>query len=633
MSGITGIFRRDGGDVDPDDIKKMNDKIAHRGPDGSKIWCEGPVAFGHQMLHTTQESLHEELPFENKESGFVITSDARIDNRKELAPKLGIEDNEFISDSYFILKSYEKWGEKCPEELLGDFAFAIWDKNKEKLFCARDHMGVKPFYYYLSDDIFVFGTEIKSIFSLPGVPLKLNELKIAFYLIQVLTEKKLTFYEKIFSLTAAYSLSIGRNTKIKQKYWELNSDSKITMNSEEEYITAFRNIFSESIRCRLRSAFPIGFELSGGLDSSSVVCMAKNVLKDQDYTKFEINTYSMIFEDIPQTDESYYIQKVVDIGGINSNLIPSDKISPLENIGSVLWYQDQPFNTVNIAILSNMYKKMQNDGMRIILGGNGGDEIISYGTNYFTDLFVALKWKTLINELFHTSKRSKHNFFHLFFSLALFPLLPFSLKELMKNLLYLRKNKEKKLFILNKNFAEKLGGELYLKSLTFNPITSEIKTAKKYHHFMISKLDHQYLEMVDRLAAAFSTEPRYPFLDKRLIEFCYAIPTEMKFKSGWGRYILRVSMKNILPKEVQWRYFKKYFDPVLEKNLLYYEENSLKEVFSTTSNLIKDYINFAKIPHIYREFVNKNKSENLDEIWYLTILYLWLKKSKILKRK
>ena len=142
MSGITGIFRRDGQDVDQADINNMNDKISHRGPDGSRIWCEGQVAFGHQMLHTTPESLQEILPFEDKESGLVITADARIDNRKSLSLKLGIEDNKYVSDSYFILKAYEKWGEKCPEKLLGDFTFAIWDENRETLFCARDHMGV-----------------------------------------------------------------------------------------------------------------------------------------------------------------------------------------------------------------------------------------------------------------------------------------------------------------------------------------------------------------------------------------------------------------------------------------------------------------------------------------------------------
>ena len=153
MSAITGIFRRDGKPVNPETNQKMNDTLAHRGPDGSRVRCKGSVAFGHQMLHTTPESVQEVLPFENKNSGLVITADARIDNRKELSEELGLENNIEVSDSQFILKAYEKWGEKCPENLLGDFAFAIWDKNREILFCARDHMGVRPLYYYLSDGV------------------------------------------------------------------------------------------------------------------------------------------------------------------------------------------------------------------------------------------------------------------------------------------------------------------------------------------------------------------------------------------------------------------------------------------------------------------------------------------------
>ncbi|WP_321423675.1 asparagine synthase-related protein [uncultured Methanobacterium sp.] len=272
MSGITGIFRRDGKDVDPADIKKMNDKIAHRGPDGSKVWCEGPVALGHQMLHTTHESLHETLPFEDEESGLIITADARIDNRNDLAPQLGIEDNEYVSDSYFILKAYEKWGENCPEKLLGDFAFVIWDKSKQQLFCARDHMGVKPFYYYLSDKIFYFSTEMKTIFL--NVKKILNKIKLSFFLMGY-DDHKLTFYENVLRLFPAHFLNITNNSVKMNKYWELNPNSKIVYNSEDQYIKAFQEIFVSSVYCRMRSNFPIGFELSGGLDSSSVLCVAK----------------------------------------------------------------------------------------------------------------------------------------------------------------------------------------------------------------------------------------------------------------------------------------------------------------------------------------------------------------------
>ena len=146
MSAITGIFYRDSRTVKPELIKKMNNRFSHRGPDGSAIWHDRPIALGHQMLWTTRNLCMRNYHFMTQK-GLVITADARIDNRKELSKKLDIENIEEISDSYFILKSYEKWGEKCPEYLLGDFAFVIWDENKRTLFCARDHMGIKPFYY------------------------------------------------------------------------------------------------------------------------------------------------------------------------------------------------------------------------------------------------------------------------------------------------------------------------------------------------------------------------------------------------------------------------------------------------------------------------------------------------------
>ncbi len=626
MSAITGIFYRDGRKVKLELIKKINDKLSHRGPDGSEVWVDGSVALGHQMLWTTSESLHEKLPFYDEKAGLIITADARIDNRKELSEELKIENKVDVSDSYYILKSYEKWGEKCPEYLLGDFAFAIWDENEEKLFCARDHMGVKPFYYYLSDEIFVFSTEIKALFIISEVPNYINELKVAYYLMQVFTDKKLTFYKNIFSLTAAYSLTIGKNNKRKQKYWEIDQESKIIMNSEEDYINAFRNIFAEAVNCRLRSAFPIGFELSGGLDSSSVVCMAKDILKNKNSCKDEVNTYSMIFDDIPQADESYYINKVVNSEGINSHFIRSDRISPLEKMESYLYCQDQPFYTINMAILSNMYKKMQKDNMRIIIGGSGGDEIISHGANYLRDLAVTFKWKKLINEIYNTSKHSKHNFSNLLLQLVLIPLIPTTLKKFLIKILYLVKNNEKEDFILNKNFTKINGSENYLKSLSFTSLINEAKTARKHHYFMISRFSHQYtLEMQDRIAAAFSIENRHPFFDKRLVEFCYSIPDDMKFRSGWVRYIHRISMENILPKEIQWRHSKKFFTPVLQKNFLIYEKNILNEIFSTDNSLLDKYINLDIIEKIYNKYKSTNKSENLRELWLVTILYLWLK--------
>ena len=161
----------------------------------------------------------------------VITADARIDNRAELSEELGIRDEEDVSDSYFILKAYAKWGEDCPDKLLGDFAFVIWDKKEEKLFCARDHMGVKPFYYYLDEDMFVFGTEIKALFEVEGVPREINDLKVAFHLANT-PDKTFTFYENILRLSAANNIIISRNEANKKRYWVLDLEYNLKLNSE-----------------------------------------------------------------------------------------------------------------------------------------------------------------------------------------------------------------------------------------------------------------------------------------------------------------------------------------------------------------------------------------------------------------
>lgn len=619
MSGITGIFRRDGRDVDPADIKKMNDKIAHRGPDGSRVWCEGPVAFGHQMLHTTQESLHEILPFEDEESGLVITADARIDNRKDLAPQLGIEDNEHVSDSYFILKAYEKWGEKCPEELLGDFAFAIWDKNKEQLFCARDHMGVKPFYYYLNDTLFFFASEIKSLFN-QGTPSKINKKRIAKYLMH-LNDYSSTFFEDFFSLTPANYLIIKLSNVEKTKFWEICSQRSIDLGAEEEYIRSFRKIFEDSIKCRLRSQLPVGFELSGGMDSSSIVSMAKIIINDKKYSDFKkINTYSFIFNELISCDERNYISNIIN-EKTNPLFVVADDFSPLEQMKDILKYQNQPLLFPNVILLWELHKKMYNNNIRVLLCGTGGDAVVSHGEYYLRDLAVNFKWGKLLRELYYYTKNHKLHFyskrFYYYLGLQLFPHM-------------LKKIKNKDLSnILNKEFSNQINADQYLNK-DFKSI-KKIDTAKKYHYNVLSNSKGiiDSLMMRDGLSAAFFIEGRYPFLDKRLVEFCYAIPSEMKFKFGWSRYILRISMKNILPIENQWRSNKTNLSLVSKTNILKHEQKFFEEMIFKKNDIINEYVDLQYLKEIYNDyFLKKNISNSAYDLFLIAQLFYWLNLNK-----
>jgi len=628
MSGITGIFRRDGKDVDPSDIKKMNDKIAHRGPDGSKVWCEGPVAFGHQMLHTTPESLHEILPFEDEESGLVITADARIDNREDLAPKLGIEDNEHVSDSYFILKAYDKWGEKCPEELLGDFAFVIWDKNRKTLFCARDHMGVKPFYYYLSDDVFLFSTEMKGIIAFDKVLDDLNKQMIAFFVMNI-TDYKSTFYSRIFHLTPAFSLKIDFNEFKKNEYWNINPSSEIILESEEEYAEKFRKLFEKAVKCRLRSVYPLGFELSGGMDSSSVVCMAKRILNSElNSSSTKIKTFSFIFDEFKQSDERYYIKKIVKANDIDSIYLKADNISPLSDLNTIFYYQEQPVSSPHIAITWNLYKKIKSNNIRVILCGEGGDSIVSHGDGYFSDLLVNFQFKKLFQETSFLSQLTNKSMIGILISNAVYPNIPSYIKKWKSS------DRLNSLSLLHSDFSKKIDAEkdlkLYWKSI------KQANSAKKKHFYSVShnRAIINALLLRDKRAAAFNVEDRYPFLDKRLVEFCYAIPTEMKFKFGWSRYILRIAMTGILPIENQWRVSKANLNPVYKKNLLMFEKKILEQMIFHDKAVIDQYVDIDVLREIYEKYIDgTGDSEHLYAIWLVLQLYLWLKRNSDFSEK
>ena len=571
------------------------------------------------MLYTTRESFHEILPFYDDKTDLAITADARIDNRKDLAIELNIGNNEDISDSYFILKSYEKWGENCPKHLLGDFVFAIWDNNENKLFCARDHMGVKPFYYYLNKNIFIFSTEIKALFTLSEVPRDLNEKKLALYLNRDILDKELTFYKDIKSLPGAYSLKITRENVEKEIYWKLDPNLTLKMDTEEDYANAFREIFSEAVKCRLRSHYPIGFELSGGLDSSSIVCMAKKILKKTD-KNLKINTFSRVYDKIPESDESFYIQKVIDTGNINPTFLNGDELSPLIDIETILWHQDQPFFSPNMTAQINSYKKMNDVGVRILLSGEGGDEIVSSLGYYLRELLLNFDLRKFVQELNGNSNKFDEDKYKIFINEIVFPSTPYFIKKLLRKLFNKNPN------ILNEDFHKKL--DLGTEKNIFLDHLGKLDT-KEYHYFSINNpLSQTIFGIIDRSASISNIEERFPFYDKRIVEFCYSLPIEMKINYGWERYIMRLAMQDILPSEIQWRKQKSNLSHMYKRNLILYEEQTLEKMIYEDHEIIEDYVNLDNIKNIFENY-KSGKKENLFDFWLVVLIYYWIKYSQI----
>lgn len=644
MSAIFGTYNFENKPISSTQIGAMSNTLSHRGNDDVRIWTDENVGLGHRMLWTTPESLHEKLPKTSYFSNLTITADARIDNREDLIKQLGIPQyhDEVITDSDIILFAYEKWGEQCPEKLLGDFVFVIWDKKRNSLFCARDHFGVKPFYYYSSAKIFAFATEIKALFCLPELDRTLNDEMVANYLVGNFEDKSITFYKNIFRLPAGHSLNVNKRKVTKHCYFQLDQKRELTMSSNEEYSEGLREIFTEAVRCRMRSSQPIGSMLSGGLDSSSIASVARNIQLEKGE---KLHTFSVVYDRITECDERKYIDKVLAQGGFISNLISGDDHSPVKNLEQISWHTDSPVIGPGFSSTWEVNQKIVKTGVKVIFDGHDGDSAVSYGYNYLNELADAGKWLTLAKEAGELSE---------VFSMSQWDIV----KDYIENFRwkpFLRRHPKAKIIpriwrrinppkpsqpeltnfsimnsFINEEFAKRIDLSDRLRAVQKSPANLS-RTAREYHYHTVTTGGQSFaLEQCDALAGAFGLEVRYPFWDKRLIEYCLSLPADQKCNQGWNRVVMRRAMSKILPKEVCWRKTKTDFTPSIIDGMIYDKQEKLKnllfrrvdnENFFNYKNLLKTYHNLNSQP-ISSDDMNSRKT--VREFWGVASLLSWL---------
>ena len=661
MSGISGVYLLDGQPVRRENLEKMNSMLAHRGPDGAGIWCEGGMGLGHRLLWSTEESLHEHLPMASANGDLILTADARIDNREDLIHTLAVKDppGESISDSSLILAAYERWGTRCPERLLGDFAFVLWDRPRQTLFCARDHFGVKPLYYhYHPGRLFACASEIKALFCLPEVGRHLNEVQVADYLAGMSEDKTSTFYRDIVRLPPAQSLTIDGQGMRLYRYWALDPSAELRLESDEEYTAAWRDIFIEAVRCRLRSAFPIGSHLSGGLDSSAVTCVARQLL-DQSNSQ-RLHTFSNVFEAVPECDERPFISAVLARGGYVSHYIRADQASPLADVERVLWHQDEALIGPNHVLPWELNRAAQQAGVRVVLDGFDGDTTVSHGAGRFAELARAGEWDAFaleadavarhfpvsplgllqtyglpcLEELargqrwmaFAAAIARIHKYFgvsrrDLVWQRGLRPLIP-------SRILGGRGRPEACIDpIVNREFARRVGLQERMRVLS-GERSNPARTAREDQwRALTAGLFTSILEISDRSAAAFSLEGRHPFMDKRLIEFCLALPAEQKLHQGWSRIVMRRGMSGILPEEIRWRGGKTDMNPNFLRGLLRKDRSALDEVVLRDSDSIARYVDIDALRQAHERLTSQErvKIDDAMAVWKAVTLAYWLR--------
>lgn len=674
MSGITGIYHLNQLPVKIEDLRQTVDAMSHRGPDGINAWCKRAVGLGHCMLRTTPESMHEKLPL--VKGSLAITADARIDNRDELADELELFDRplEKISDSEFILSAYEKWGGNCPEHLLGDFAFAIWDEEKQQLFCARDHFGVKPFFYhYRSNQSFSLASEIKGLLCLSWIPCRLNETRVADYLSLMLEDQEITTFQEIVRLPPATKMWVDTDSIRSETYWSLDPTYELNLDSDEAYASAFREIFTESVRCRLRSAFPVGSQLSGGLDSSSVTCVARKVLDET--TKEVLHTFSNIFDTIKTCDEQFYINKVLEQGDCYiPHYIHADTFGPLTDIEEIWKYEDEPVLGPSHYYIWRLNQAASDAKVKVVLDGFDGDTTVCHGVQRLSELAAQQKWVEFAESAEIAGKNYNVSPKALFFYYGLPQLrslarsgrliafakaadcihrrfsysrrslyLHQGIKPLLARFLDTFHRKDKKQSsslatideLVDSQLAERVGLQARIEKYASDqsPPTS---VRQAHWQSIVGGVLSLNLELVDRYAAAFGLETRHPFLDRRLVEFCLALPSDQKFDGGFGRVIMRRGLQSILPETIRVRGGKASMSLNFINGLMNIDAHLFERALSQNEQAVSPYVDSSKWRESWQRLKattepgEGEKVTNKDSlvVWRSTALALWLQHSR-----
>jgi len=630
MSGVAGIVLSDNGrPVAATDIQEMLSRMRHRARDGSSWWTEGGVALGHAWLDTTSEDGPGPLTMAGGK--LAITADCRLDSRDELLARLGMRDRS-IADAMLIMRAYLKWGEACPTYLQGDFAFAIWDSERQALFCARDHFGVKPFYYHSTGTRFAFASEIGPILALDGVGRRLSEHQISGFLAGLPDDPQATPYAEIFRLPARHSMMVADRQTTLRRYWQIEPSQRPPRPDAAE---EFRHLFAQSVENRMRGTPAVGAMLSGGLDSSSIACLAG--LRAAAKRDPKLKTFSLVFDKGSSMDEKPFIDAVLDDNSLDATLITVSNYAPFAEFERILEEQEGTFLAPGLSLTRDLYRTAGAKGVKVLLDGHGGDEVVSQGHGHLHELANAGRWLELWRELHSAANTYGEGMISLYFKFLIIygPAWRIArMRSMAKRIVGKARRRPAQAAraawtgLVNPDLARRTDLAERFHRSGYMPAAVTASEALTHRWLLSTGLVPHAFEVLDKAAANFGVEPRYPFWDKPLVEFCLALPGEEKLKDGFGRHVLRRAMQGVLPPAVQWRRDKIDFTANLVKGMLGNHRELLDRLLISDSERIAPYVNLPEVNAVYDRLLRQPEQATLPDVqhvWRSVSLSLWLR--------
>lgn len=572
MCGINGIWHTDGRTVNSGILKTATRLQAHRGPDDEGfLWfdtrsgaytendpCDLPadLALGFRRLAILDLSPIGHQPMRSENGDFWIVFNGEIYNYLELRHELQMRGHRFQSgtDTEVILAAYTEWGESCLERFNGMWAFALWDSHCRRLFCARDRFGVKPFYYTWQAGAFVFASEIKAILPFCTGPLRPNDPLVYDFLVYGwLDHTPETFFTGINQLPPSHYMVVQDGCQTLTRYWRLDPEKRLSLPSSEAYAERFRELFEDAVHIHLRSDVAVGTCLSGGLDSSSIVCVANGLLLEKHTLPANLvgerqKTFSSCFDD-SRFDERPFIEQVLQATEAESNYVFPNGAQLVEALPRIIWHQEQPFVSTSIFAQWCVMERVAQRGVRVLLDGQGGDELLGGYHSYFQYLWNGLArrgdWRALGREI--SAYRSQYPLSLLRAAWWLGQsFVPPGLAD------WLRQFKRDGWNIGTLGLAPEFVRLHTDRAYQSSHWRGEFFEDHLYDSLMIYSLP-ALLRYEDRDSMAHSIEARVPFLDYRFAEFAVSLPPEQKIHDALTKVVMRNAMRGILPEEVRLR--------------------------------------------------------------------------------
>jgi asparagine synthase (glutamine-hydrolysing) len=492
MSGIAGIVNLDGAPIDRDLLSRMTRFMSFRGPDAQEMWTEGNAGFCHTLLRTTHDATSEKQPL-TLDGDVWLVADQRLDGQSRISA---------TNDAELILRAYETWGENCVNHLLGDFAFAIWDKRSRRLFCARDHLGVRPFFFARAGNSFIFSNTLNALRLDPRVTDELNEIAVADYLTFGLNQDlATTIFRDIQRLPAAHTLSLSNGSITTRCYWAPSVKHETRFRDDQSYVDRFNELLTTATKDRLRTD-RVSISMSGGLDSTSLAVIARDLLPQTDGPAV-VRAYSTVYDRLIPDQERHYSSLAASSIGIPVSHLNADAYSLFEERRAGDLDQPEPFLLSPLAGQFNDLLRLMAANSRVALTGYDGD--------------------ALMNEA--------------------------SQSRLRGFLAGIRGIKEKPISYpqwIDDAFARRTGlSERLRKFSSAVPVVDRRRPATI--RALQSKLWTPLFEGYDAGATRLLLEVRHPFIDVRLVDYLLSIPA-----NPWcvNKHILRRAMKDRLPEAV-----------------------------------------------------------------------------------